>query len=104
MVLYSLILIAIGMGSIKPCLAVFGVDQFTENNKNSKNLRLFFNSFYLYKQLGIVLGLLASPVIINILSYKGLYVNTYTITYGLPVILMTTAISKYAIIIERIEN
>jgi len=97
MALYSLVLISIGMGGIKSCIAAFGVDQLIENHQNlgSTHVREFFSTFYFSIHLGVFFGLLSSPVITKIMLYEGHKINSYAVTFGLPAIMMTIAISKY---------
>lgn len=96
MALYSLVLISIGMGGIKSCIAAFGVDQLTEGdqNINGAHVRAFFSTFYFSIHLGVFFGMFASPAITKIMSYEEHSVNEYVVRFGLPAIMMTTSISK----------
>ncbi|XP_025415778.1 solute carrier family 15 member 2-like [Sipha flava] len=97
MVLYSLVLVSIGMGGIKSCIAAFGVDQMIETDQNisATHVRVFFSTFYFSIHLGVFFGMFASPAITKILSYKGHNVNEYVVRFGLPAIMMTTSISVF---------
>jgi dipeptide/tripeptide permease len=96
MVLYSLVLVSIGMGGIKSCIATFGVDQMIETDQNisATHVRVFFSTFYFSIHLGVFFGMFASPAITKILSYKGHNINEYVVRFGLPAIMMTTSISE----------
>uniref|UniRef100_A0A671RVM1 Solute carrier family 15 member 1a n=1 Tax=Sinocyclocheilus anshuiensis TaxID=1608454 RepID=A0A671RVM1_9TELE len=57
----GLILIALGTGGIKPCVAAFGGDQFQEHQ--SRQLNTFFSVFYLCINAGSLLSTLITPVL-----------------------------------------
>jgi len=97
MTLYSLIFISIGMGAIKCCIAAFGVDQLIGNNQNvtSTQVHGFFSTFYFSIHLGVLFGMITSPIINKILLYKGHNINGYIIRFGLVVITMAISISKH---------
>lgn len=96
MALFSLIFISIGMGGIKSCITAFGVDQLIESDQtiSSAHVRVFFSTFYFSIYLGVLFGLFTSPLITKLMSYNGHKINTYTITFGLPAIMMAIAISN----------
>lgn len=96
MALYSLILVSIGVGGLKSCIAAFGVDQLIENNLNiSPSLvSAFFGTFYFSIHLGVLFGLVVSPICSKILSCKGYFIDAYAFRYGLSVFMMTIVIGK----------
>ncbi|KAF0762246.1 peptide transporter family 1-like, partial [Aphis craccivora] len=85
MALYSLVFISIGVGAIKCCIAAFGVDQLIGNNQNvtSTQVHGFFSTFYFSIHLGVLFGMITSPIINKILLYKGHNINGYIIRFGL---------------------
>lgn len=103
MTLYSLILISIGMGGIKSCIAAFGVDQLIESDQtiSAVNVRGFFSTFYFSIHLGVFFGMFASPAITKIMAYEGHSINEYVIRFGLPAIMMTISISERNISASR---
>lgn len=99
MVLYSLILVSIGTGGIKSCIAAFGVDQLVKSDQklSPKLVHVFFSTFYFSIHLGVFFGLLVSPIIAKIILYDGKNIDAYAIRFGLPVIMMSISIGKYNI-------
>lgn len=97
MTLISMVLVAIGVGGIKSCIAAFGVDQLIGDDENisSTHVHVFFSTFYFAIHLGVFFGLFASPAISKIILYNGRQIYIYTITFGLPAVMMTIAISKH---------
>ncbi|XP_050054253.1 peptide transporter family 1-like isoform X4 [Aphis gossypii] len=97
MALYSLVFISIGVGAIKCCIAAFGVDQLIGNNQNvtSTQVHGFFSTFYFSIHLGVLFGMITSPIINKILLYKGHNINGYIIRFGLVVITMSISISVF---------
>lgn len=57
----SLILIGIGTGGIKPCVAAFGGDQFS--SEQAKELAQFFSIFYFSINLGSLFSTILTPLI-----------------------------------------
>lgn len=94
--LYGLVLIAIGMGGIKSCIAAFGLDQLMENDENlsQTHVRKFFSSFNFSIHLGVFFGLFTSPTVTKFLFYGGNKINAYAIRFGLSAAMMSFAISK----------
>uniref|UniRef100_A0A8C2HG32 Solute carrier family 15 member 1a n=1 Tax=Cyprinus carpio TaxID=7962 RepID=A0A8C2HG32_CYPCA len=71
----GLILIALGTGGIKPCVAAFGGDQFQEHQ--SRQLNTFFSVFYLCINAGSLLSTLITPVLrVVFIAGSGMYVKT----------------------------
>ncbi|XP_039997791.1 solute carrier family 15 member 1b isoform X2 [Xiphias gladius] len=86
----GLILIALGTGGIKPCVAAFGGDQFEDHQEKQRST--FFSIFY----LSINAGSLLSTVITPILRAQecGIYTKQkcYTLAFGVPAALMVVAL------------
>uniref|UniRef100_A0A8C1EF13 Solute carrier family 15 member 1a n=1 Tax=Cyprinus carpio carpio TaxID=630221 RepID=A0A8C1EF13_CYPCA len=76
----GLILIALGTGGIKPCVAAFGGDQFQEHQ--SRQLNTFFSVFYLCINAGSLLSTLITPLksvastLMVFIAGSGMYVKT----------------------------
>ncbi|KAG7235398.1 hypothetical protein INR49_002709, partial [Caranx melampygus] len=88
----GLILIALGTGGIKPCVAAFGGDQFEEHQEKQRST--FFSIFY----LSINAGSLLSTVITPILRAQECGIHSqqkcYPLAFGVPAALMVVALSK----------
>ncbi|KAI4831451.1 hypothetical protein KUCAC02_000992 [Chaenocephalus aceratus] len=86
----GLILIALGTGGIKPCVAAFGGDQFLDHQEKQRST--FFSIFY----LSINAGSLLSTVITPILRAQECGINTkqscYPLAFGVPAALMVVAL------------
>uniref|UniRef100_A0A3Q3STI1 Solute carrier family 15 member 1 n=1 Tax=Mastacembelus armatus TaxID=205130 RepID=A0A3Q3STI1_9TELE len=82
----GLILIALGTGGIKPCVAAFGGDQFQDHQEKQRST--FFSIFY----LSINAGSLLSTVITPILRGQECGIHTkqkcYPLAFGVPAALM----------------
>ncbi|XP_037617830.1 solute carrier family 15 member 1b [Sebastes umbrosus] len=91
----GLILIALGTGGIKPCVAAFGGDQFQEHQEKQRST--FFSIFY----LSINAGSLLSTVITPILRAQecGIYTDQkcYSLAFGVPAALMVVALIVFII-------
>lgn len=91
----GLTMIALGSGGIKPCVSANVGDQFTESNKHL--LQKVFNYFYLAINLGSVVSVILTPVLLRRFGP--------TVAFGVPGALMLVATivfwlgrSRYAII------
>ncbi|CAL8307725.1 unnamed protein product [Merluccius merluccius] len=86
----GLILIALGTGGIKPCVAAFGGDQFEDHQEKQRST--FFSIFY----LSINAGSLLSTVITPILRAQECGINSqrkcYPLAFGVPAALMVVAL------------
>lgn len=85
---FSLYLISIGTGGVKPCLQAFGADQFDEEHTKEKEMKSsFFNWWY----FGLCTGaLLAFTVLVYIQDNVG-----WSIGFGIPAVAMTIALSLF---------
>ncbi|XP_041822638.1 solute carrier family 15 member 1b [Chelmon rostratus] len=91
----GLMLIALGTGGIKPCVAAFGGDQFEDHQEKQRST--FFSIFY----LSINAGSLLSTVITPILKAQecGFYKKQlcYPLAFGVPAILMLVALIVFIV-------
>nr|ACX49753.2 oligopeptide transporter 1 [Perca flavescens] len=86
----GLLLIALGTGGIKPCVAAFGGDQFQDHQEKQRST--FFSIFY----LSINAGSLLSTIITPILRAQECGIHTqqkcYSLAFGVPAALMVVAL------------
>ncbi|KAK2856744.1 hypothetical protein Q5P01_005479 [Channa striata] len=91
----GLLLIALGTGGIKPCVAAFGGDQFRDDQEKQRGT--FFSIFY----LSINAGSLLSTVITPILRAKECGIHTqqscYPLAFGVPAALMVVALIVFIV-------
>ncbi|KAK2880259.1 solute carrier family 15 member 1b [Channa argus] len=91
----GLLLIALGTGGIKPCVAAFGGDQFQDDQEKERGT--FFSIFY----LSINAGSLLSTVITPILRAKECGIHTqqscYPLAFGVPAALMVVALIVFIV-------
>ncbi|KAM6986615.1 solute carrier family 15 member 2 [Aplochiton taeniatus] len=86
--LVGLILIALGTGGIKPCVAAFGGDQFDEEHINER--RKFFSIFYMSINAGSVLSTVITPILRGDVKCFG--DDCYALAFGVPAALMVVAL------------
>ncbi|XP_068084831.1 peptide transporter family 1-like [Anabrus simplex] len=86
----GLIIIAIGTGGIKPCVAAFGGDQFRLPQQEDK-LHQFFSIFYFTINFGGLVGMVATPILRNALTCFG-DDTCYALGFGFPAALMVAAL------------
>ncbi|KAK2839832.1 hypothetical protein Q5P01_013572 [Channa striata] len=95
MSMVGLFLIALGTGGIKPCVAAFGGDQFSENQE--KQRRTFFSVFYLCINGGSLLSTIITPI----LRAQNCGIHTqqkcYSLAFGVPAALMVVALVVFII-------
>ncbi|XP_037552302.1 solute carrier family 15 member 1b [Nematolebias whitei] len=91
----GLILIALGTGGIKPCVAAFGGDQFEDDQEKQRSA--FFSIFY----LSINAGSLLSTVITPILRAQKCGIHSqqqcYPLAFGVPAALMVVALIVFIV-------
>nr|AET36827.1 slc15A1 protein [Ctenopharyngodon idella] len=86
----GLILIALGTGGIKPCVAAFGGDQFEEHQEKQRST--FFSIFYLSINAGSLLSTLITPILRS--QECGIYSkqSCFPLAFGVPAALMVVAL------------
>ncbi|XP_069009993.1 solute carrier family 15 member 1 [Embiotoca jacksoni] len=91
----GLLLIALGTGGIKPCVAAFGGDQFNEHQE--KQRRTFFSVFYLCINGGSLLSTIITPILRA--QDCGIYSNQkcYSLAFGVPAALMAVALIVFIV-------
>uniref|UniRef100_A0A3B4ZSJ8 Solute carrier family 15 member 1-like n=1 Tax=Stegastes partitus TaxID=144197 RepID=A0A3B4ZSJ8_9TELE len=91
----GLLLIALGTGGIKPCVAAFGGDQFSDSQ--DKQRRTFFSVFYLCINGGSLLSTIITPIIraqeCGIHSKQ----SCYSLAFGVPAALMVVALLVFIV-------
>ncbi|XP_054887260.1 solute carrier family 15 member 2 [Poeciliopsis prolifica] len=87
----GLILIALGTGGIKPCVAAFGGDQFEE--EHIKERQKFFSIFYMSINAGSVLSTLITPILRGDVKCFG--DDCYALAFGVPAALMVVALAVF---------
>lgn len=90
MTILGLLLIAIGTGGIKPCVASFGGDQF-KLPEQAATLAKFFSLFYFTINAGSFLSTLLTPTLREDVYCFGQY-DCYSLAFGVPAILMIISI------------
>nr|AFI42054.1 slc15A1 protein [Carassius auratus red var.] len=90
MSMLGLILIALGTGGIKPCVAAFGGDQFEEHQEEQRST--FFSIFYLSINAGSLLSTLITPILRA--QECGIYSkqSCFPLAFGVPAALMVVAL------------
>uniref|UniRef100_A0A8C5GVD7 Solute carrier family 15 member 2-like n=1 Tax=Gouania willdenowi TaxID=441366 RepID=A0A8C5GVD7_GOUWI len=84
----GLILIALGTGGIKPCVAAFGGDQFEEEHVSER--QKFFSIFYMSINAGSLLSTIITPILRSDVQCFG--DDCYALAFGVPAILMIVAL------------
>ncbi|XP_016304855.1 solute carrier family 15 member 1-like [Sinocyclocheilus anshuiensis] len=90
MSMLGLLLIALGTGGIKPCVAAFGGDQFEEHQEKQRSS--FFSIFYLSINAGSLLSTLITPILRA--QECGIYSkqSCFPLAFGVPAALMVVAL------------
>nr|DBA33096.1 TPA: hypothetical protein GDO54_000827 [Pyxicephalus adspersus] len=91
----GLILIALGTGGIKPCVAAFGGDQFEENQEKQRSR--FFSIFYLSINAGSLLSTIITPILRG--QECGIHSKQkcYPLAFGVPAALMVVALIVFIV-------
>ncbi|KAM9319985.1 solute carrier family 15 member 1-like [Gastrophryne carolinensis] len=91
----GLILIALGTGGIKPCVAAFGGDQFEESQEKQRSR--FFSIFYLSINAGSLLSTIVTPVLRG--QECGIHSKQkcYPLAFGVPAALMVVALIVFIV-------
>ncbi|XP_041115916.1 solute carrier family 15 member 1-like [Polyodon spathula] len=86
----GLILIALGTGGIKPCVAAFGGDQFEDHQEKQRST--FFSIFYLSINAGSLLSTLITPILRGQECGIHSQQKCYPLAFGVPAALMVVAL------------
>lgn len=92
MTVLGLILISIGTGGIKPCVAAFGGDQF-KIPEQAKMLATFFSLFYMSINAGSLISTTITPILREDVHCFG-EEDCFSLAFGVPGVLMITSIGK----------
>ena len=87
--LIGLLLIAIGTGGIKPCVAAFGGDQF-KLPEQTRQLQTFFSVFYFSINAGSLISTFITPIFRQDVPCFG-DDTCYALAFGVPALLMLVA-------------
>lgn len=87
-----MVLIAIGTGGIKPCVAAFGGDQFSLPQQELQ-LQRFFSIFYFTINMGGFVGMILTPILRKSFTCFG-DDTCYSMGFGFPALLMLLALGK----------
>ncbi|KAK1121557.1 hypothetical protein K0M31_010355 [Melipona bicolor] len=93
--LLGLVLIAVGTGGIKPCVAAFGGDQFILPQQE-RYLSTFFSLFYFSINSGSLISTFLTPLLRSNVSCFG-DTTCYSLAFLVPAILMTLSIVIFII-------
>ncbi|KAK1167850.1 solute carrier family 15 member 1-like [Acipenser oxyrinchus oxyrinchus] len=90
LLMLGMILIALGTGGIKPCVAAFGGDQFEDHQE--KQSSTFFSIFYLYINAGSLLSTVITPILRG--QECGIHTQQicYPLAFGVPAALTVVAL------------
>ncbi|XP_013911052.1 PREDICTED: solute carrier family 15 member 1 [Thamnophis sirtalis] len=86
----GLVLIALGTGGIKPCVAAFGGDQFEEDQEKQRSR--FFSIFYLSINAGSLLSTIITPLLRGVECGVHDKQQCYPLAFGVPAVLMAVAL------------
>ncbi|XP_068784655.1 solute carrier family 15 member 1 isoform X1 [Struthio camelus] len=91
----GLILIALGTGGIKPCVAAFGGDQFEDHQEKQRTR--FFSIFYLSINAGSLISTILTPILRG--EECGIHSKQrcYPLAFGVPAALMAVALIVFVI-------
>lgn len=90
MTVLGLLLIGLGSGGIKPCVAAFGGDQF-KIPEQAKQLATFFSLFYFSINAGSLISTYLMPVLRGDVHCFG-DLSCFSLAFGVPGVLMVTSI------------
>lgn len=90
--LVGLVLIAVGSGGIKPCVAAFGGDQFKLPEQTAQ-LATYFSIFYFSINLGSLISSSLTPILREDVHCFGDN-DCYSLAFGVPAVLMFIAIGE----------
>ncbi|XP_062236747.1 solute carrier family 15 member 1b [Platichthys flesus] len=90
----GLILIALGTGGIKPCVAAFGGDQFEDHQEKQRGT--FFSIFYLSINAGSLLSTVITPIL-RAQECGSIPQKCYPLAFGVPAALMVVALIVFIV-------
>ncbi|XP_053273532.1 solute carrier family 15 member 1 [Pleuronectes platessa] len=90
----GLILIALGTGGIKPCVAAFGGDQFEDHQEKQRGT--FFSIFYLSINAGSLLSTIITPIL-RAQECGRIPQKCYPLAFGVPAALMVVALIVFIV-------
>ncbi|XP_076170148.1 peptide transporter family 1 [Ptiloglossa arizonensis] len=93
--LVGLLLIALGTGGIKPCVAAFGGDQFVLPQQE-RYLSTFFSFFYFSINFGSLISSFLTPMLRSNVTCFG-YTSCYSLAFFVPAVLMILSIVIFVI-------
>ena len=88
--LIGLLLIAIGSGGIKPCVAAFGAEQF-KLPEQAKQLASFFSVFYFSINAGSLISTVLTPILREEVKCCGMD-DCFPLAFGVPALLMVISL------------
>ncbi|XP_073318311.1 solute carrier family 15 member 1-like [Pagrus major] len=91
----GLLLIALGTGGIKPCVAAFGGDQFEDHQEKQRST--FFSIFYLSINAGSLLSTIITPILRAQECGVHKKMQCYPLAFGVPALLMVVALIVFII-------
>lgn len=86
----GLLLIAVGSGGIKPCVAAFGGEQF-KMPEQARQLATFFSLFYFSINAGSLLSTSVTPILREDVDCFDMG-DCFPLAFGVPAVLMVVAI------------
>lgn len=89
----GMLLIAIGSGGIKPCVAAFGGDQF-KLPEQATQMAAFFSLFYFTINVGALGTTMVTPILREDVHCFGEN-DCFSLAFGVPAILMLLAIGRF---------
>lgn len=87
-------MIAFGTGGIKPCVAAFGGDQFSEGQESQ--LQRFFSFFYISINAGSLISIILTPIFREDVQCFGRE-DCFPLAFGVPAILMIIALLLFIV-------
>ena len=90
MTILGLLLIALGSGGIKPCVAAFGGDQF-KIPEQAKQMAAFFSVFYFSINCGASISMFITPILREDVKCFD-QDDCFSLAFGVPGLLMVIAI------------
>lgn len=95
MTVFGLLLIGIGSGGIKPCVAAFGGDQF-KLPEQAKQIATFFSFFYFAINAGSLISTYLMPIVREDVHCFG-DLDCFSLAFGIPGALMIVSIVVFVL-------